>query len=180
MRPEGGVDGPRRTSDAAGTSFDTTSNFHSRAPLCIEVVLSSQWLRDLGRPGLCDDAVHYATDSASSSFIKTSGHRAIGIALRPRDFIGDVLGKNRCHGSGHHRTARRGGRGALQSLPSLRRSSQQGAPLKHQDYYAQGGSSELSCMRRMNEKNLLFQDKLPASPLGASVMPNLESDISQF
>ena len=54
------------------------------------------------------------------------------------------------------------------------------ASLKHQDYYAQGGSSELSCMRRMNEKNLLFQDKLPASPLGASVMPNLESDISQF
>ena len=30
------------------------------------------------------------------------------------------------------------------------------------------------------ETNLLFQDKLPASPLGASVMPTLESDLGQF
>ena len=44
------------------------------------------------------------------------------------------------------------------------------------DYYAQGGSRNII----LHEKNLLFQDKLAASPLGASVMPNLESDVSQF
>ena len=32
----------------------------------------------------------------------------------------------------------------------------------------------------LHEKNLLFQDELSAYPLGASVMPNLESDVSQF
>ena len=34
----------------------------------------------------------------SARFIDNGGRRAIGIALRPQHFIGDVLGVNRCHG----------------------------------------------------------------------------------
>ncbi|EJK59515.1 hypothetical protein THAOC_20250 [Thalassiosira oceanica] len=41
-----------------------------------------------------------------ASLIDNIGHRAIGIALRPQHFIGDVLGMNRCHGHRHRATWR--------------------------------------------------------------------------
>ena len=45
------------------------------------------------------------------------GRRAIGIALRPRHFIGGVLGMNRCHGRRHRAT--RGGHGGARLSLSL-------------------------------------------------------------
>ena len=55
-----------------------------------------------------------------ASLIDNGGRRAIGIALRPQHFIGDVLGMNRCHGR-RHRATRRGHGGARLSLSSLLR-----------------------------------------------------------
>ena len=55
-----------------------------------------------------------------ASLIDNVGRRAIGIALRPQHFIGDVLGMNRCHGR-RHRATRGGHGGARLSLSSLLR-----------------------------------------------------------
>ena len=93
--------------------------------------------------------------SIGASVKKTSGRRAIGIALRPQHFIRGVLGKNRCHGSGHRAT--------LRSLPSLCRPSRRSAVfavLKHRDFNAQGRSSILSRMRRTSS----FAIKIPLPP----------------
>ena len=46
------------------------------------------------------------------------GLRAIGIALRQKDFKKGVMGKNRCLGSSHQAT-RRGGKRALGTLPAI-------------------------------------------------------------
>ncbi|EJK46848.1 hypothetical protein THAOC_34467, partial [Thalassiosira oceanica] len=55
-----------------------------------------------------------------ASLIDKGGRRAIGIALRPQHFKGDVLGMNRCHG--RRRRATRGGYGGARlSLSSLLR-----------------------------------------------------------
>ena len=55
---------------------------------------------------------------APARLIDNGGRRAIGIALRPQHFIGDVLGMNRCHGR-RHRATRGGHGGARLSLSSL-------------------------------------------------------------
>ena len=55
-----------------------------------------------------------------ASLIANVGRRAIGIALRPQHFRGDVLGTNRCHGR-RHRATRGGHGGARLSLSSLLR-----------------------------------------------------------
>ncbi|EJK73082.1 hypothetical protein THAOC_05316 [Thalassiosira oceanica] len=57
---------------------------------------------------------------APARLIDNGGRRAIGIALRPRHFIGDVLGMNRCHGR-RHRATRGGHGGARLSLSSFLR-----------------------------------------------------------
>ncbi|EJK61573.1 hypothetical protein THAOC_17913 [Thalassiosira oceanica] len=60
---------------------------------------------------------------APARLIDNGGRRAIGIALPPRHFIGDVLGTlgmNRCHGR-RHRATRGGHGGARLSLSSLLR-----------------------------------------------------------
>ncbi|EJK47158.1 hypothetical protein THAOC_34147 [Thalassiosira oceanica] len=58
---------------------------------------------------------------APARLIDNGGRRAVGIALRrPRHFIGDVLGMNRCHGR-RHRATRGGHGGARLSLSSLLR-----------------------------------------------------------
>ena len=59
---------------------------------------------------------------APARLIDNSGRRAIGIALRPQHFKGDVLGMNRCHGR-RHRATRGGHGGARLSLSSLCRPS---------------------------------------------------------
>ncbi|EJK44365.1 hypothetical protein THAOC_37100 [Thalassiosira oceanica] len=41
---------------------------------------------------------------ATARLIDNGGRRAIGIALRPQHFKGDVLGMNRCHGRRHRAT----------------------------------------------------------------------------
>ncbi|EJK64647.1 hypothetical protein THAOC_14597 [Thalassiosira oceanica] len=57
---------------------------------------------------------------APACLIDNVGRRAIGIALRPQHFKGDVLGMNRCHG--RRRRATRGGHGGARlSLSSLLR-----------------------------------------------------------
>ena len=55
-----------------------------------------------------------------ASLIDNGGRRAIGIVPRPQQFIGDVLGMNRCHGR-RHRATRGGHGGARLSLSSLLR-----------------------------------------------------------
>ena len=57
---------------------------------------------------------------ASALLIDNVGRRAIGIALRPQHFMGDVLGMNRCHGC-RHRATRGGHGGARLSLSSFLR-----------------------------------------------------------
>ena len=59
---------------------------------------------------------------APARLIDNGGRRAIGIALRPLHFLGDVLGMNRCHGR-RHRATRGGHGGARLSLSSLCRPS---------------------------------------------------------
>ena len=59
---------------------------------------------------------------APARLIDNGGRRAIGIALRPQHFKGDVLGMNRCHGR-RHRATRGGHGGARLSLSSLCRPS---------------------------------------------------------
>ncbi|EJK76112.1 hypothetical protein THAOC_02141, partial [Thalassiosira oceanica] len=59
---------------------------------------------------------------APARLIDNGGRRAIGIALRPQHFIGDVLGMNRCHGR-RHRATRGGHGGARLFLSSLCRPS---------------------------------------------------------
>ncbi|EJK68447.1 hypothetical protein THAOC_10371, partial [Thalassiosira oceanica] len=53
---------------------------------------------------------------APARLIDNGGRRAIGIALRPQHFKGDVLGMNRCHGRRHRAT--RGGHGPMEELDS--------------------------------------------------------------
>ncbi|EJK57365.1 hypothetical protein THAOC_22596, partial [Thalassiosira oceanica] len=67
---------------------------------------------------------------ALARLIDNGGRRAIGIALRPQHFIGDVLGVNRCHGRRHRATMGRPWRSS--TLPivvfaQLCRSSRRGA-----------------------------------------------------
>ena len=57
---------------------------------------------------------------APARLIDNGGRRAIGIALRPQHFKGDVLGMNRCH-ERHHQVTKGGHGGARLSLSSLLR-----------------------------------------------------------
>ena len=82
--------------------------------------------------------------------IGNGGRRAIGIALRPQDFVGGIMAMNRCHGRRHLAT-RRGHRGARRSLPWLCRPSRQCAVVAlnfRQGHRAQGRSRQRSGKRR--------------------------------